>query len=82
MPLTNEEILMCNAFEHVSNKNADKTPMRVRRNGATKLWKTRPGDFKIPIKYGLYQHGYITPENVGDWLPEGLDPILAGERLG
>ena len=26
---------------------------RARRNGATKLWKTRPADFEIPVKAGL-----------------------------
>jgi hypothetical protein len=25
----------------------------VRRNGATKLWKTRPDNFSIPVKAGL-----------------------------
>ena len=35
-----------------------------RRNGKTKLWKTRPDDFRVPIKYGLREYSYITPENV------------------
>lgn len=25
----------------------------ARRNGQTKRWKTRPADFRIPIKYGF-----------------------------
>ena len=33
---------------------------RIRRNGATKLWKTRPGEFKIPVKAGLKVCDYIT----------------------
>lgn len=32
---------------------------RVRRNGATKTWKTRPGHFRIPLKAGLRLHGEI-----------------------
>lgn len=24
-----------------------------RRNGKTKTWKTRPGEFRIPVKYGM-----------------------------
>lgn len=40
-------------------------PMRWRKNGQTKLWKTRPGEFRIPVKYGLYDHTYITHEDVG-----------------
>lgn len=30
-----------------------------RRNGATKTWKTRPGEFRIPVKYGMYSYDYI-----------------------
>lgn len=30
-----------------------------RRNGATQLWKTRPADFRVPVKYGLYAYGQI-----------------------
>jgi hypothetical protein len=33
----------------------------VRRNGKTQLWKTRPQDFRIPIKAGLRAYGEITP---------------------
>lgn len=35
---------------------------RVRRNGATKLWKTRPNDYRIPVKAGLRAYGYVTPD--------------------
>jgi len=33
---------------------------RVRVNGKVKTWKTRPNDFKIPVKRGLYEYGYIS----------------------
>lgn len=40
---------------------------QARRNGMTKTWVTRPGEFRIPIKCGLKSCGYIThdtsPEN-------------------
>lgn len=56
-------------FEHVTLKNADKkTAVRARRTGKTQKWKTRPGEFKIPVKYGLRQSFYITHETAGDWL--------------
>lgn len=32
---------------------------RVRRNGMTKRWITRPQEFRIPIKYGLKFCSYI-----------------------
>ncbi len=31
-----------------------------RRNGATQLWKTRPSEFRIPIKIGYRTYGEIT----------------------
>lgn len=30
-----------------------------RRNGATQTWKTRPGEFRIPVKYGMRNYGYL-----------------------
>lgn len=42
-------------------------PIEVRRNGATKTWKTRPGEFRIPVKYGMYQYFYITDKDAADW---------------
>jgi hypothetical protein len=33
---------------------------RLRRNGATKTWKTRGGEFRIPVKCGLKTCGAIT----------------------
>jgi hypothetical protein len=36
---------------------------RYRRNGNTQTWKTRPDDFRIPVKYGLYEYGNMTQDN-------------------
>lgn len=30
-----------------------------RRNGATQTWKTRPNEWRIPVKYGMYSYGQI-----------------------
>ncbi len=54
-------------FHHQTEKNADGTPLRVRRNGKTKTWKTRLNEFKIPVKYGLREYFYITHENAAEW---------------
>ena len=37
---------------------------RVRRNGATKLWKTMPEQFRIPIKAGLRSYTYINHASI------------------
>ena len=57
-----------NTFYHINMVNkSDKQPLRVRRNGATKTWKTRPDEFRIPVKYGLYEYAYITQDNCNEW---------------
>lgn len=40
---------------------------RVRRNGKCQTWKTRPEDFRLPIKYGLRDCGEITPSNASQF---------------
>lgn len=65
--ITEHQALTADRFEHVSARNADNTPMRARRSGATRVWKTRPGEFKIPVKHGLRNSGYITNENAAHW---------------
>jgi hypothetical protein len=57
--ITYEEALGASHFEHVTLKNADGTPVRCRRSGKTKTWKTRPGSFRIPVKHGLKDSFYI-----------------------
>ena len=37
---------------------------RLRRNGATKRWKTMPNQFRIPVKAGLKAYGALTDESV------------------
>ncbi len=42
---------------------------RWRRTGATKLWKTRPEDFRVPVQFGMRarDHHYLTPDNVEEF---------------
>ena len=70
MTTVNKQIaLTANEFFSTTLKNKDKnqTPLKVRRNGKTQVWKTRPNDFKIPVKYGLYEYFYITQDNCNEW---------------
>lgn len=55
-------------LHHVTKLNRDNTPLRVRITGKVQTWKTRPGAFKIPVKYGLYESGYITQDNADSWV--------------
>ena len=45
---------------HMSNGNW----WDVRRNGSTKTWKTRPTEFRIPVKMGLRSCDYIDQNNM------------------
>lgn len=67
MAITKDQAMTARNFEHVTEKNKDGTPLRVRRNGKTKTWKTRPDEFSIPVKHGLYTYGQITHETAAVW---------------
>lgn len=70
--VTIENCLTADHFVHTQLTNADGTPLRARRTGKTQTWKTRPNEFKIPFKYGLYYSGYITHNNATDWKVDGI----------
>lgn len=66
IPVNKENQANAREFFHRTKVNTA-GPMKVKRNGKTQLWKTRPQDFKIPVKYGLYEYGYIDQDNAQDW---------------
>ena len=51
-----------------------------RRNGKTQLWKTRPDEFRIPVKYGLYSYASITNREVSTVHAACDCPLLTEER--
>lgn len=65
--LTPRDIINGREFWHRIERNTDGTPLRCRPNGKPKFWKTRPHDFKLPVKYGLKNCFYLTPANISDW---------------
>lgn len=53
---------------HLVEKCADgKTPLRCRVNGKCQTWKTRPDEFKLPVKHGLRTCFYIEGWNATAW---------------
>lgn len=46
-----------------------------RRNGQTKIWKTRPGEFKLPVKYGRRNYGSLTQHQAGYFHPASRCPL-------
>jgi len=78
--LTPQTALNAHNFYHRTLTYKDGvTPLQARRNGATKTWKTQPGEFKIPAKYGMYEYFYITDKDAADWsvapLPSKAKPV-------
>lgn len=49
----------------IKNKNGSFTSIRV--NGRCKIWKTRPMEFRLPIKIGYRGYSYITHQNAVDF---------------
>ena len=43
------------------------TVIRARVTGACKTWKTRPADFRLPVKHGMYESGAIDQDNSEHW---------------
>jgi hypothetical protein len=66
--LTKYDAVHASRFHHVSMTQASGTQcMRVRRNGATQTWKTRPDEFRIPVKWGLKVYYQIFDTEAAEW---------------
>jgi hypothetical protein len=54
---------------------------KLRRNGQTKTWKTRPHDFRIPVKAGLKACAYLTQDSkIGVGNPQDQPDFLVSEH--
>lgn len=84
--LTKEQALMADEFhfvgnggcsKHVGLRNGVKVHMvRVRRNGATKTWKTKPNEWRLPVKYGMYDAYSITQRDAENYHTAADCPLL------
>lgn len=43
-------------------------PYQCRVNGRCQTWKTRPGEWRLPVKHGLKACFDITPRNAAEWM--------------
>lgn len=68
--VTKKDALTLIMFHHNTNKNANGTCQRWRSNGKVKVWKTRPDDFRLPVKYRLRGYTYIDNYNAADFHTE------------
>ena len=79
--VTKEQAQAANYFHYTGRHECTKTVgprggvtiniTEVRASGRCKTWKTRPAHFRVPIKYGFYEHSYIDQDCAGDFhIPE------------
>ena len=52
---------------HVSLKDSQGAAKKCRVNGKCKTWTTKPGEFKLPVMYGLRNAFYIDHINANEW---------------
>ena len=74
VPLTASDVLTANRndtlykhFHENDSHRPDGTCYEHRPNGRLQTWKTRPTEFRLPIKYGLRSYSHIDEYNVGDF---------------
>ena len=61
--ITKQQAIMADEFHYTGDHECSRTigprggvtekVVRVRRNGATQTWKTRPTEWRLPVKYGM-----------------------------
>jgi hypothetical protein len=54
------------------------TITQVRVSGQCKTWKTRPSDFHMPVKYGMYESFWIDAANAEDFHSPADCPLQKG----
>lgn len=59
MAISKAQALIEREFHEDVPRRKDGSCYVWRRNGATQTWKTRPDEFRVPVKYGLYEYGQI-----------------------
>jgi len=52
---------------HKDLKDSQGHSMRARVNGKIQLWKTRPTEFRLPMKHGMYDTFQLTHLNADQW---------------
>jgi hypothetical protein len=63
--MTKEQAMACHYRQELHYITASGREVRVRVNGKCKTWKTRPAEFRLPVKYGLYEAGAVDQTSCG-----------------
>lgn len=51
-------------------------------NGALKTWKTRPNEYRLPVKHGLRGYGEVTPDTISQFHLESECPLNKDGPVG
>jgi hypothetical protein len=75
--VTKEQAMTCRDFHYTGNRDCTCTVgpkggkkyciTQVRASGKCQTWKTRPDEFRLPVKYGIYESSAITHSNAHNW---------------
>lgn len=81
MAITKEQALTATRFHDPGTRACDskRGPIVWRRNGATKTWKRDPERWQVPVKFGMYDYGYINNTIADGFHVEEDCPALQGE---
>lgn len=52
---------------HKDLKDSRGHSVRAKVNGKIQLWKTRPTEFRLPMKHGMYDTFQLTQDNADQW---------------
>lgn len=63
MPLTKDDFISDPIGTIYHTSRGEGRCMRWKKNGKTQTWKTRPDEFRMPVKHGLYVYDAVTPDN-------------------
>jgi len=76
VPLTRADVLGGVQRVHMNDRHRpDGTCYEWRSNGRVQTWKTRPNDFRWPVKYGMYEYGSIDSYDVKDYHRADTCPV-------
>lgn len=83
MAITREQALTLGTFHWPWKRTTDTEQQCAvwRRNGQTQTWKTRPDDFRVPVKWGLRRYGQITQAEAGAFYAPADCPACHGSKL-
>lgn len=70
---TNDEVRDATGTIEVVDRRGETRKVRI--NGMPKTWKRKPGDVRIPYKYGLYEYGYLGIEDGEPFGPRMVIPV-------